>query len=553
MQINLSLLDIVIFAVYILIVVVLGVYASRREIKTKRDYFLAGDKLPWWMIGGSIVASNISAHHLVAGMGLAYALGFVAMTTEWAAILIGLNVLLWIFLPYYLRNRFYTMPEYLLRRFGPISSSAFALLILLIYLFVEIAAVLFIGGKVLHALFDIPIAYSVWALAIATGIYTVIGGLRAVIWTEMFQLVVLLAGGLILSFLTVAAAGGPGALWARSNEWHLLLPASDPNFPWTMYLGGTVCISVFYFATNQFVVQRVLAAKNEWHARMGVVFTCYLKLLTPVIFVVPGLAAVILFENQGITLDDHDSVFTTLVTTLLPTGLVGLLLAGLVAAVMSHISGAVNSCATIATIDLYVPIRDWWRKRVAPRAVSTAENAIDKTKDSSEKSEKEDRTTVLFGRIIGALTILFGIYWALVFIGDSDRPIFLYIFDAYGYVTPGIATMFLMGVFWKRTTGAGALTAGILSIPLTLILDLYFPMPFQNRTGIAFWACMVVCALVSLITKPKKAEELEGLIWTTDSLRLPADAEQPKHWYGRPVVWWAIVTVIVLSFYVAFP
>ena len=539
MDIHLSIIDIVVFAVYVLAVIAIGVYASRQGIKTKRDYFLAGDKLPWWMIGGSIVAANISVHQLVGAMGTSYQKGFVAMTIEWGAILIGLNALLWVFLPYYLRNGFYTMPEYLQRRFGNVSRSAFAALILLTYLFAEISAVLYIGGKVLDSLLGIPVEYSIWVLAVTTGLYTVIGGLRAVIWTEMFQLVVLLTGGIVLSLMTIAAVGGPSAIWATSDQWHLLLPANDPDFPWTMYLGGVLCISIFYFATNQFVVQRVLAAKNEWHGRMGVVFTSYLKFLTPLIIVIPGIAAVSLLPN----LKDPDDVFPTLVKTLLPTGLIGLVMAGLVAAVMSHISGAVNSCATIAAIDFYVPLRNWWRSRTHSHD----------THESDDTVEKDDRMTVLVGRIIGILTILFGIFWALIFITQSERPIFIYIFNAYGYFTPGIATMFLMGIFWKRTTNLGALAAGVLTIPLSLFLDWWWPMPFFNRTGIVFWSCIVLCALVSLFTTPKKEEELEGLIWTRDSLRLPKDAEQPRHWYGRPVIWWVIITVVVLAFYFAFP
>jgi len=543
-DISLSLIDIAIFAVYVLAVIALGVYASRQGNKTKRDYFLAGDKLPWWMIGGSIVAANISVHQLVAVMGAAYQRGFVAMTIEWGAILIGLNALLWVFLPYYLRNRFYTMPEYLQKRFGTVSRSAFAALILLTYLFIEISAVLCIGGVVLHSLLNIRIDVSICVLAVTTGIYTVIGGLRAVIWTEMFQLVVLMVGGLVLSVLAIAAVGGPGAIWATSDQWHLLLPADDPDFPWTMYLGGVLCISIFYFATNQFVVQRVLAAKSEWHARMGVVFTCYLKFLTPLIIIVPGLAAVMMSKSGMIPeLEMPDEVFPTLVKTLLPTGMIGLVMAGLVAAVMSHISGAVNSCATIAAIDLYVPLRDWRRSRKASHTISMTEDT----------AEKDDQRTVFIGRIIGMVTILFGIIWAIVLIDNRERPIFIYIFNGYGYFTPGIATMFLMGIFWKRTTNLGALAAGLLTIPLSLFLDWWWPMPFFNRTGIVFWSCIIVCVLVSLVTTPKKEEELEGLIWTPDSLRLPKDAEQPRHWYGRPVIWWAVITVIVLAFYFAFP
>ena len=231
-------IDIGIFVAYIVVVLGLGAYASRKGAATKRDYFLAGDKLPWWMVGGSIVAANICSHHFIGVMGTAYARGFVAMTIEWGAILIGFNALLWIFLPFYLRNGFYTMPEFLERRFGAAARAIYAVLILIIYVFVEISAVLYLGAIALNSLFGIPLLASIVALALFTGIYTILGGLRAVVWTEMLQLVVLMTGGIVLSVATVHAAGGWSAVMATSNDWHLLLPATDPDFPWTMYLGG---------------------------------------------------------------------------------------------------------------------------------------------------------------------------------------------------------------------------------------------------------------------------------------------------------------------------
>ena len=194
MNIALSHIDLIVFAIYIAAVILLGFYATRRNVPTKRDYFLSGDKLPWWMIGGSIVAANISSHHLVGVMGTAYSRGFVAMTIEWGAILIGFNALLWIFLPFYLRNGFYTMPEFLQKRFGGAARTAYAALVLATYVFVEIAAVLYFGALALYSLTGIPMVYSIIVLAAATGVYTIAGGLRAVVWTEMFQLVVLLLG-----------------------------------------------------------------------------------------------------------------------------------------------------------------------------------------------------------------------------------------------------------------------------------------------------------------------------------------------------------------------
>lgn len=522
MNLNLTGLDASIFVIYILGVLLLGLYASRKGKDTKRDYFLAGDKLPWWMIGGSIIASNISSHHLVGAMGAAYNRGFVVIAMEWGAILVGFNALLWIFLPFYIRNGFYTIPEFLQKRFGSGARSTYAALILLTYIFVEISAVLYLGALSLHSLLHIPVLMSILVLALLTGVYTIMGGLRAVIWTEMLQLGVLVLGGIVLTVATLNAAGGIPAVLETTKDWKLLLPADDPDFPWTMYLGGLLCISVFYCATNQFIVQRVLAAKNEWHARMGVIFGDYLKFLVPLIITIPALVAPKLIPH----LDNPDLLFPTLVSTLLPSGLIGLVMAGLIAAVMSHLSGAINSCTTILTVDVYLP--------------HFGKNAT-------------ESQAVKFGRISGAVIIVIGILCTGVLMNYSDKPIFIYLMNAYGLFTPGIATMFLLGILWKRTTQAGALTAGLLTIPLSILIEFLFPqMPFFNRTGIVFWTCMALCVLVSLVTKPKPEAELAGLIWNKESLSLlPEERAQQKGW-RNPFIWWAIITAMVLFFYIRF-
>ena len=538
MNIQLTAVDTAIFVVYILAVMVLGVFASRKGQRTKRDYFLAGDRLPWWMIGASIVAANISSHHFIGIMGTAYAKGFVAMHICWGSVLVGFNALLWVFLPFYLRNGFYTMPEFLDRRYGAAARGAFAALVLLTYVFVEISSVLYLGALALHELLGIPIMASVIALAAVTGLYTITGGLRAVVWTEMFQLGVLLLGGVALLVATLRATGGLPALAASSRDWHLLPPASDPDFPWTQYLGGILCISIFYNAANQFIVQRVLAARDESHARRGVVFAQYLTFLMPLIIIVPGLAARTLFPG----LQRPDLVFPKLVKELLPTGMVGLVMAGLIAAVMSHISGAVNSCTTIATIDCYLPLR----RRFARLPGSASGQVPD--------SGATEAQAVRFGRVVGGVIILLGIVWAQVLTRHSDKPIFMYLLNAYGYFTPGIATMFLLGIFWKRTTQAGALAAGILTIPLSLVLESYVPaMPFMNRTGIVFWTCMAVCAGVSCLTRPKPEAELKGLIWTKESLFLPADQREKLRGLRRPFFWWALVMAAVVYFLIKYP
>ena len=499
-----------------------GLYAARTVRGTKRDYFLAGDRLPWWMVGGSIVASNISSHHFVGVMGVAYERGFAAMTIEWGAILVGFNALLWIFLPFYLKNGFYTMPEFLQRRFGGASRTLYAVLVLLTYVLAEIAGVLCLGAVALHALLGTPLLTSILVLAIFTGLYTITGGLRAVVWTEMLQLGVLLLGGAVLSVATIRAVGGWSAVQVLSPEWHLILPASDPAFPWTMFLGGVTCISVFYCAANQFIVQRTLAARDEWHARMGVVFNDYLKLLTPLLIIVPGLMAKRLVPD----LERADMVFPTLVQRLLPTGLSGLVMAGLVAAIMSHISGALNSCTTIATVDIYLP---------------------------HFRREADEAQSVRFGKLFGVVVLVVAVGWAALMIGRSEHPFFLYILDAYSYFTPGVATMFLLGILWKRTTHAGALAAGALTIPLSAALTVLLPkMPFFNRAGIAFWICLVVGVVVSLLTKPKLEAELGGLIWNRSALSLPPEQREKMRGLRNPTVWWAIVTAIVLFMYIRY-
>jgi len=269
------------------------------------------------------------------------------------------------------------------------------------------------------------------------------------------------------------------------------------------------------------MVQRTLAAKNEWHARMGVVFADYLKFLIPLLLVIPAILAVKLFPD----LQKPDMLFPTLVANLLPAGLVGLVMSCLVAAIMSHLSGTINSCSTILTIDIY---------------------------QAYFKKDATNAQAVRFGRIAGVVTIVLSLLCTALLLGHSDAPIFYYIFNAYGYFTPGIATMFLMGIFWKRTTHAGATTAGLLTIPLAATLEAFTRLSFFNRAGIVFWTCMIVCFVVSLLTRPKPAEKLEGLIWKRDSLRLKPEERYQQRGLRNPTIWWALITCIVLYFFIRY-
>jgi SSS family solute:Na+ symporter len=283
-----------------------------------------------------------------------------------------------------------------------------------------------------------------------------------------------------------------------------------------------LCISIFYCATNQFIVQRTLAAKNEWHARIGIIFSQYLKFLTPILIIAPALVARKLFPD----LEKPDLLFVQLVEHLLPAGLVGLVMAALISAVMSHLSGAINSSTTIMTIDIYLP---YFRKHAT------------------------EAQSIRFGRLAGIAIIILGILSTVLLMHYSDKPVFLYLLNAYGLFTPGIATMFLLGILWKRTTNAGALTAGILTIPLSFIIEFVFPkMSFFNRTGIVFWSCIVLCIAVSLLTKPKPAAELKGLIWNKESLSLLPEQREQQRGLRNPVIWWTLIMGVMLFFFLKY-
>ncbi len=520
--IRLSAADLAIFAIYIVAVIGLGLYAARHAGRSKRDYFLAGDALPWWMVGGSIMAANISSHHFVGIMGVAYQRGFAAMNLAWPSVLYCFGALLWIFLPFYLRNGFYTMPEFLNRRYGTGARLVYAFLIVLTYIFVEISAVLYMGALAVNALLGWSIVGSIVALAVLTSVYTITGGLKSVVWTEMVQLGVLIVGGTALTIMTVRAVGGLEGVFAHSHEWDLLLPSTDPDFPWTMFIGASLGIGIFYGATNQFMVQRALAARNEWHARMGVVFASFLNLLMPLFYILPGVLAVQLFPD----LPKADYAFPTLVRNLLPVGLIGLVMAGLVAAVMSHIAGSINSCVTIVCMDFYLP---YVRKNAS------------------------EREAVWFSKAFGVVVALVAIGWAILMIAHSDRPVFIYLLNIYGYFAPGITTMFLVGIFWRGMTHAGALAAGLLTIPLSALLEALWPdMPFMNRTGIVFWICVVTAVVVSLFTQPKPKEELKGMIWNPESLQLPPEERHLSRGLRSPALWYGAVLAVLLFLYIKY-
>ena len=364
-------LDTAVFGVYLIVIAAVGVLASSRE-KQSDDYFLAGRKLTWWVIGGSMIAANISTHHFIGMSGLAYQIGLGVASFEWiAAIALVLSGAF--FLPYYLKSRIMTMPEFLERRFSHRVRLVYAIICLVGYVFIELAVVLYTGSLAIHSIFGLPLSWGLLILCLVGGGYAIYGGFKAVAYTDIIQVTVLLVGGLTVTLLGLhrlgvvspehgaSVLGGLRVVLDESPEkFHMVRPWNDPDLPWIgVFFGGMWLANIWYWGCNQFITQHTLAARNIWHGQMGVVFAGFLKLLVPLLVVLPGIIAFRLYHPEtGLlraecVLEKPDLAFPTLVRQLLPPGLTGLVMAGLMGCVMSHIASMVSASSSILTFDIY--------------------------------------------------------------------------------------------------------------------------------------------------------------------------------------------------------
>jgi len=341
-------IDLFVFLAYFVAVVAIGFLSSRGQVASVGGYFRGGNRLPWYAIGLSIVAAGISSEQFVGEMGYAYKLGMPVVNWEWL-VFPALSILLWIFVPLYVRNRVTTMPEYLEQRFGPAARTLYAWLTIASYVFVNFALVFYTGGFALEAMWGVDRLTAVWLLAAITGIYTVYGGLAAVAWTSSFQGILLLGGGLYVFFAGMAKIGWDfQALLGSGQQAHLMTPADHPEVPWTAFLILALSTNVWYYATNQYINQRCLAARNEWHAKMGVLLAGGLQVLMPLATCFPGMVYRVINPN----LEDFNATYPMVVAAVVPAGLRGLVAAAVVGAIMSTISGLVNSTSTIVTLDI---------------------------------------------------------------------------------------------------------------------------------------------------------------------------------------------------------
>lgn len=535
-------LDLVVFIVYIILVFAIGILVSRKQ--KSEDYFLAGRSLTWWVIGGSLIAANISTHHFIGMAGQGFSIGLAIASYEWlsaiALILIGK-----FFLPYYLKSKIVTMPEFLLKRFNHQVRLGFAVISLIGYIFIELAVVLYTGALAVESLFGLPITWGLAILFIVTGSYTIYGGLRSVAYTDIVQVSLLIIGGLsvtIIGLIKIGTvlpeysdtfAGGFKALVNMAPEKFKMVQKWDhPDLPWIgVFFGGLWVANLFYWGCNQFIIQRTLAAKNIWHGQMGLIFAGYLKLLVPFLVVLPGIIAFVLYGPvTGIALGDYvmdkaDLAFPTLVKNLLPVGISGLVMAGLMGAVMSTIASLLTSSSAIIANDLYKPI-------INPKA-------------SSKDLMKTGRISII---VILVLSTIVG-----YFLTDLEA-IFTYIQKYWSIAYPAITAVFVAGFFYKKATAKGAIYALIFgpvwAIIVTVLdgLGIIPQIPFLNRVIFDFIFCMFIIYLFRNKTGIITAHAVVDRTFTPEMKASVTGVP----WYSSHLFWSVILSLIVVFLYIRF-
>jgi solute:Na+ symporter, SSS family len=505
---NLHLFDLIVIAGYFLVLLGIAYWAARREKNVSADYFLASRDVGWFAVGASLFASNIGSEHLVGLAGTGAASGLAVGHFEWLACLI-LLLLGWLFVPFYLRSGVYTMPEFLERRFNPAARTYFTWVSVIGYVLTKISVTLYAGGVVIRAVTGWNFYTAAIVLIVVTGLYTIFGGLRAVVYTEVLQAIVLILGSITLMAIGLSQVGGFAGLEAKvpAGFFSMWKPINNPDFPWTGIVFGAPILGIWYWCTDQHIVQRVLAAQNITQARTGTIFAGYLKILPVFIFVLPGVVAAALFADIHA---NPDSAYPTLVTRLLPNGIKGLVLAGMLAALMSSLASAFNACSTLLTWDVY--------RKMRPAA--------------------SEQQLVRFGRISAAAMVFLGLLW-IPFMKYISSQIYIYLQSVQAYIAPPIAACFLLGLFYRRLNGAGAmasLVTGLVLGVLRLVLELtskasgglepgtlwhwIATINFLHYAVLLFVICTVVLFVVSLMTPPPSPEKIEGLTYT----------------YGKPAV-----------------
>ncbi len=540
-------------------VIVAVVWWSSRKQKTSADYFLASRNIGWFIVGASIFSSNIGSEHIVglAGNGAVSGMGM----AHWELHAWVLIMLAWIFVPFYMRSGVFTMPEFLEKRFSSKARWILSVVSLITYVFTKVSVTVYAGGMVFGALlpdvFGNPQnAFWIGALVtvVLTGIYTVFGGLRAVVYTDAAQTFILILGSVFITIFGLQQLGGWNDLVeiCRQNAQSFALwrPNTNPDFPWLGILISSPIVGIWYWCTDQYIVQKALAAKNLTHARRGALWGGMLKVLPVLIFIIPGMIGYALHQKglisipskivNGQSVMNGDQVFPVMVASLLPTGLRGLVVGGLLAALMSSLSSLFNSCSSLFTVDIYRKLRP----------------------------EASERRLVAVGRIATTVVVILGIIWIPVMPLISQGGLYKYLQSVQSYLAPPITAVFLLGLFFKRINAKGAVaglsTGFILGIAKLTVQALVGGNQITGPSWLVFignynflfasgWLLgisVAVIVLVSLMTPGQDPAKISGLTYATVSAQ--HKAENRASWNGWDIAGTVLVLGIVLTLYLYF-
>jgi len=518
-------IDITIVGIYIVFVVWFGFRIGKKH-KSAEDYFLAGRSMIWPFIGISLFASNISSTTLIGLAGDAYSTGISVYNYEWFATVILVFFVIFI-LPFVLKSQVYTIPEYLERRYDGRARTYFSILNLFLNIIVDTAASLYVGGLMLKLIFpEIPMWQTIGALAVVAGIYTIAGGLAAVIYTDAIQTVILLLGSVIISIAAFSKVGGWDAITAQVSPdmLSLIRPLDDPGVPWLGLFTGLPLLGVYFWCNNQFMVQRVLSAKNLWHGRLGSLFAGLLKLPVLFIMVLPGTAAILLYPG----LERADLVYPTLMFDLLPTGLLGLVMAGFIAALMSQIDSTLNSASTLVTVDF-----------------------VAKAKPNLSQGQ-----LMIVGRWVTLCFMVLAALWAPQI--DKVGSIWKYLQSVLSYTVPPVVAMFLIGTFWKRANANGAFLSIVVGVLLAVVFFYIneiagiINIHFLYIAPMLFVVCTLLIIIGSLITQPPDQKKVNELTWSIAFYKSETDELRSLPWYKNYRILSVILTIITIIVVVAF-
>jgi SSS family solute:Na+ symporter len=495
-------LDWIVIGIYFALIAGLAAWVMKRKQQTTEDYFLAGRNIGWFVVGASIFASNIGSEHVV-GLAGAGAGGKIPMLIyelhAWLVITLG-----WVFLPFYIRSGVFTMPEFLERRFDSRTRWFLSVFSLVAYVLTKISVTVYAGGIVISSILHIDFWFGALMTVVLTGIYTILGGMRAVVYTEVLQTMILVIGAGTLTFIGLDAVGGWDGLQQSLEPGYLNMwrPSTDPDFPWPSLVITSTVVGLWYWCTDQYIVQRVLAARNITEGRRGTIFGGFLKLLPVFLFLIPGVVALALKNRGELSWDSPDQAFAALLMNKMPIGLRGLIAAGLMAALMSSLASVFNSCSTLFTVDVY--------KKLKPQT--------------------PEKDLLRIGRIATGIVVLLGIAWIPI-MQNISGVLYEYLQSVQSYIAPPITAVFLLGIFYKRINSKAALTTLIVGMAVAFIrigleLAIYQLEPGSilyiigstNFLSFAAWFflfCVILCLVVSWLTPPPLAEQIQGLTFST--------------------------------------